>query len=117
MLGYREADERSRALARGLLAEGVGKGTRVGVLLPNGPEWLLAFLAASRIGALVVPLNTFSQARELGWVLRHADVDRLLTVDAFLGNDYLAQEGELGYAQRAGRGVGERGRDVHLVRG
>jgi acyl-CoA synthetase (AMP-forming)/AMP-acid ligase II len=67
----------------------VGKGTRVGILLPNGPDWVLAWLAASRIGALVVPLNTFYQARELGFVLRHADVHTLLTAARFLNNDYL----------------------------
>jgi acyl-CoA synthetase (AMP-forming)/AMP-acid ligase II len=88
-LGYDEAERRSRKLARGLLAAGVGKGTRVGLLLPNGPDWVLAWLAAARIGALVVPLNTFYQARELGFVLRHADVHTLLTAARFLSNDYL----------------------------
>jgi acyl-CoA synthetase (AMP-forming)/AMP-acid ligase II len=36
-LTFAEADARSGELARGLIAGGVGKGTRVGVLLPNGP--------------------------------------------------------------------------------
>jgi acyl-CoA synthetase (AMP-forming)/AMP-acid ligase II len=88
-LSYGEAERRSARIARGLLASGVGKGTRVGILLPNGPDWVLAWLAASRIGALVVPLNTFYQARELGFVLRHADVHSLLTAASFLNNDYL----------------------------
>src|SRR5262245_38170109 len=88
-LAFGEAERRSRRLARGLLAAGVGKGTRVALLLPNGPDWVLAWLAASRIGALVVPLNTFYQARELGFVLRHADVQLLLTSARFLTNDYL----------------------------
>jgi acyl-CoA synthetase (AMP-forming)/AMP-acid ligase II len=87
---YEEAEAESALLARGLLAEGVGKGTRVGLLLPNGPEWVFAWLAAARIGALVVPLNTFSRARELRFVLRHADVDTLLTAGRFLSHDYLA---------------------------
>jgi len=88
-LSYGEAERLSRKLARGLLAAGAGKGTRVGLLLPNGPDWVLAWLAAARIGALVVPLNTFYQARELGFVLRHADVHTLLTAARFLNNDYL----------------------------
>jgi acyl-CoA synthetase (AMP-forming)/AMP-acid ligase II len=88
-LSYREADARSRRLARGLLASGVGKGARVGVLLPNGPDWVLAWLAAARIGAWVVPINTFYQARELAFALRHADVSLLLTRAEFLGHDYL----------------------------
>ena len=90
-MSYAEADERSAELARGLLASGVVKGTRVGILFPNGPDWVVAFLAVARIGALAVPLNTFFQPRELGWMLRHADVHTLLTVTHFLNNDYLAR--------------------------
>lgn len=88
-LSYADADQRSARLARALLARGAGKGTRVGILMPNGPDWVTAWLAITRIGAIAVPLNTFFQARELGWILRHADVDTLLTVSHFLGHDYL----------------------------
>ncbi len=88
-LSYRGADEASRALARGLLSTGVGKGTRVGVLAPNGPEWVIGWLAATRIGALVTLLNTYHQPRELDRTLRHADVQVLLVVDEHLGHDYL----------------------------
>jgi acyl-CoA synthetase (AMP-forming)/AMP-acid ligase II len=88
-LSFGEAERRSRKLARGLLAAGAGKGTRIGLLLPNGPDWALAWLAATRIGALLVPMNTFYQARELGFVLRHADVDTLLVAARFQNNDYL----------------------------
>jgi acyl-CoA synthetase (AMP-forming)/AMP-acid ligase II len=86
---YAEADAASARLARGLLAQGVAKGARVGVLFPNGPDWVTAWLAASRIGAVVVPLNTFYKPRELGYVLRHADVHTLLCAPRLLGNDYL----------------------------
>lgn len=88
-LTYAEAEARSAELARGLLASGAGKGTRVGLLAPNGPDWIVGWLAASRIGCVVALLNTYSKARELGWILRHADIQVLLTVDAHLGNDYL----------------------------
>ncbi len=88
-LTYAEADERSARLARGMLASGVGKGTRIGLLAPNGPEWIVGWLAATRIGAVAALLNTYSKARELAWVLRHADVHLLLAVDAHLGHDYL----------------------------
>ena len=88
-LHYAEADERSARLARGLLASGLGKGSRVGLWLPNGPDWVVAFLAAARIGAVVIPLNTFYKPRELGWVMRHADVQLLLTLPRFLNADYL----------------------------
>ncbi len=86
---YREAERESARLARALLAHGIAKGSRVGVLAPNGPEWVVWWLAAARIGCVVVPLNTFYKARELGYVLRHADVHALFTVARFLNNDYL----------------------------
>lgn len=90
-LSYLDVERESARLALGLLASGIGKGTRVGLLMPNGPDWVLAWLAASRIGALVIPLSTFSQARELRWLLRHADVDTLFTSGRFLRHDYLAR--------------------------
>jgi acyl-CoA synthetase (AMP-forming)/AMP-acid ligase II len=90
-LTYAEADARSAALAKGLLAAGVGKSTHVGLLAPNGPKWVVAWLAATRIGALVALLNTYGRTRELGRALRHADVAHLLTVEAHLGHDYLAR--------------------------
>ncbi len=86
---YAEADARSAELARGLLASGAGKGTRVGLLAPNGPDWILGWLGASRMGAVAALLNTYAKARELAWTLRHADVAVLLTVDRHLGHDYL----------------------------
>lgn len=86
---YREAAVESARLAKGLLASGHGKGSRIGLLMPNGPDWVISWLAATRIGAVCVPMNTFYKARELGWVMRHADLQTLLTVPRFLRNDYL----------------------------
>src|SRR5215470_4413779 len=88
-LTYAELEAESARLARGLVAQGVAKGARIAVLFPNGPDWVVAWLAASRIGAVVVPLNTFYKPRELGYVLRHADVHTLLTAPRLLANDYL----------------------------
>jgi acyl-CoA synthetase (AMP-forming)/AMP-acid ligase II len=48
-------------------------------------------LAATRIGAIAIPINTFSRARELVWLLRHSDVQVLLTCDRYLSHDYLAR--------------------------
>lgn len=90
-LTYEEAERDSAILARGLLAQGVGKGTRVGLLMPNGPDWVRAWLAVTRIGAVLVPLNTFFQTRELQWILRHADVHTLLCVPQMLSHDYLTR--------------------------
>src|SRR5262245_1442637 len=86
---YAEAEGDSARLARGLLARGFGKGSRVAVLAPNGPDWVVWWLAVTRIGAVMVPINTFYKPRELAYVLRHSDASALITVARFLSNDYL----------------------------
>lgn len=68
----------ARAVAKGLIARGVGKGTRVAVLAANRPEWVSAVFGAALTGAVVVPVNTFATPDELDYVLRHADAARLL---------------------------------------
>ncbi|MFN8019348.1 MAG: class I adenylate-forming enzyme family protein [Acidimicrobiales bacterium] len=88
-LSYAEADARSAQLAKGLLASGLGKGSRIGLLAPNSPEWVVAWLAATRMGAVVAMLNTYNKAPELRRVVRHADLHTLLTVGELLGVDEL----------------------------
>lgn len=61
-LTWSDLDRRSACLARGMLARGVGHGARVGLLLGNCVEFVLALLAAARIGAIVVPINVREQA-------------------------------------------------------
>ena len=77
-LTYADLERRSARLAMGLLADGIGKGDHVGILMPNGIEWALAWFAATRIGAVAVPLNTFYKASELAWTARHADLRAIL---------------------------------------
>lgn len=88
-LSYREAERRSRALARGLIAIGMGKGSHVGLLHPNGTSQVVACLAAMRIGAVAVPLSTFSRPREIAELVRNADLDVLLASAAYRSHDYV----------------------------
>ncbi|MEB3052096.1 class I adenylate-forming enzyme family protein [Mycolicibacter sp. MYC123] len=87
-LSYAEADARSAALATQLISLGCGKGTHVGVLHPNGPEFVVAMLAAARIGAVVVPLPTIATAPELRGQLVHSDVRILLAAESYRSHDY-----------------------------
>src|SRR3546814_6757848 len=57
---YAELQDESLAAARSLFALGIGRGDRVGILLGNQPEWVVMALAASYLGATLVPLNTRS---------------------------------------------------------
>src|SRR5262249_32184183 len=87
---HAELRDDSLAIARGLAARGVGRGTRVGLLMPNRAEWIATALAVWRCGAILVPLSTLATARELGHCLRSADVALLLAVRRFLRHDYEA---------------------------
>jgi acyl-CoA synthetase (AMP-forming)/AMP-acid ligase II len=76
---YADLEREARRVARALLAVGVAKGGRVGILMGNRPEGVASFFGAALTGAVVVPLSTFSPAPELGWLLGNADVSVLLT--------------------------------------
>lgn len=81
---YRQLREDVARLANGLLSIGVKRGAHLAVMLPNIPEWPLTWLAAARIGAVVVPVNTRNTARELHYALDDAEVDYLLIHRDFL---------------------------------
>ncbi len=77
-ISYRGLRSEARKLARGLVAAGVGKGSRVAVFMENGPEWAVAMFGASLVGAVVVPVNTFARPDELDHILRHSDASTLI---------------------------------------
>ncbi len=87
-VSYRELAGEANGIAKGLACVGVSKGTRVGILMPNSPEWLACAFGALELGALVVPLNTLLRAPELAYALRHADVTVLVAVTRFLNHAY-----------------------------
>lgn len=82
-------ERESAELARGLLARGVGKGTRVGFICGNGPTFAVLFAAIARIGAIAIPISTMIRANELVRVLRQSDVSGLIVQRKLLGNDYV----------------------------
>ena len=87
-ISFRRLAEESDRVAKGLALIGVSKGTRVGILMPNRPEWLACAVGALKLGALVVPLNTLYRQPELEYALRHADVTVLISVSGFLKHSY-----------------------------
>jgi acyl-CoA synthetase (AMP-forming)/AMP-acid ligase II len=87
-LTYADAEARSARLARALLATDAGNGTHVGLLHPNGPAFVVGWLAAARIGAVTIPLSTFSTSYELAGLLSGADVDILLSAQTYRSHRY-----------------------------
>jgi len=84
-------DKQSAEIARALLFSGYGKGSRIALLLGNGPDWIAAWLATQRIGALAVLLSTFFAPDELRYALRHSDCALLLFDPDHLGKDFSAR--------------------------
>jgi acyl-CoA synthetase (AMP-forming)/AMP-acid ligase II len=85
----------SRVAATKLLAAGVTKGARVGLLCTNRAEWLPAAFGALRIGAVLVPLSTLWKQDEIAYALTHADVSVLVMLPGFRKHDYLASVGTI----------------------
>jgi acyl-CoA synthetase (AMP-forming)/AMP-acid ligase II len=93
-LSFAELEARSAQLARGLIARGAGKGTRIGYIYGNSPSFALMFAAISRIGAIAIPISTLVKGNELVRILRQSDVAGLIVQRTLLGKDYVERVGE-----------------------
>jgi fatty-acyl-CoA synthase len=76
---FAELAERSLAFARSLAALGVGPGVKVGMLMPNCPEFLFGLFGIELVGAVAVPINTRFRGAEIVHVVDRADISVLLT--------------------------------------
>ena len=92
-LTYEELNARVDRLARGLLEIGVAKGDKVGLWMPNVPEWVVAYFAIARIGAVVVPMNTRYKTHEIQYILDDSEATTLFAVGSFVGIDYIEMIG------------------------
>lgn len=88
-LSFSELDEKSAGLGRHLLAAGVTRNARIGILMPNGGDYLIALFGVLRIGAVAALISTLARPPELAQMIREADVDILISADAYLRNDYV----------------------------
>ncbi len=66
---YAELDQASALVAGLLRARGVQPGDRVGIMLPNVPEFAVVYYGTLRAGAVVVPMNPLLKSREVGYYL------------------------------------------------
>ena len=81
-LTYRELEDRAIQAARSLAAIGVTRGDRVGLFMPNGPEFIESLFGIVFARAVAVPVNARFTARELRHVMRDAGLRVLLASDA-----------------------------------
>jgi long-chain acyl-CoA synthetase len=82
-LTYGELDRLSNACGAAFAALGVTRGDRVGLLLPNCPQFFIAQFGAWKIGAIVAPLNPIYTEHELAGALQENGVRTLVTLTRF----------------------------------
>ena len=104
---YSDLQRRPGALPRPCWRSGVGKGTRVGVLMGNRPEAVASLFGAALAGAVAVPLSTFSPKPELSYLLAHADISVLLLQTTMGDHHFAADVAELCPAAAGSTPVGD----------
>lgn len=78
VMSFKLLGELTNRLASSLLRVGVCKGSRVGVMLPNSPDYVLVTYANWKLGAVQVPINPMYREYELEHVLSDAEVSTLV---------------------------------------
>ncbi|HEX2913691.1 MAG TPA: long-chain fatty acid--CoA ligase [Chloroflexia bacterium] len=81
---YAQLDAASNQFANGLDKMGIKRGENVGLMLPNIPQFLIAYYGILKLGAVVVPMNVQFKASEVDYILNDSDAVALITMDAFM---------------------------------
>ncbi len=89
-LSHAELDGASTDRACQLVASGINRSSRIGLLMENGIEWAVTATAIMRIGAVLVPLSTLLKPPELHHQLQTAAVTELIVRREFRGRRYLS---------------------------
>ena len=74
--------------ARALIALGVRAGSKVTIWATNVPQWFLTFWATTKIGAVLVTMNTAYKIHEAEYLLRQSDTHTLVMIDGYRDSNY-----------------------------
>jgi long-chain acyl-CoA synthetase len=85
-LSYRELLHRVRHAAAGFSRAGIGRGDRVGLFLPNAPEFAVVYHALMHLGAVAVSINVMSKPDEVRHIVNDSRAAALVTTAELLGN-------------------------------
>src|SRR6195952_3581190 len=88
---YAQVWAEANTVARALIARGVTKETRVGLLATNRPEWITAMFGIALAGGTCVAMSTFSKSSELEYQLRVGDVSLLIFERSVLERDFASE--------------------------
>ena len=82
---WRQFDQHANRLANLLLSRGIGKGSKVAILLMNCLEWLPIYFGILKTGAVAIPMNYRYTAEEIEYCLKLAEADALVFGPEFIG--------------------------------
>ncbi|MBR0139967.1 MAG: AMP-binding protein, partial [Firmicutes bacterium] len=85
---YAQFREDVDAMAAGLIALGVEPGSHVAIWATNVPAWFITFWAATRIGAVLVTVNSEYRSHEIEYLLRQSDTHTLVMIEGYKGISY-----------------------------
>ena len=82
-LSYQALDDAANRLANALVAQGIAKGSKVGIISRNRTEYGISFFGVARSGAVIVNVSVLYAPDELVYVLDKADIELLFYEDLF----------------------------------
>ena len=85
---YEEFREDVDNFARALISLGVRAGMKVSIWATNVPAWYIAFWATTKIGAVLVTVNTAYKSHEADYLLRQSDTHTLIMIESCLDSNY-----------------------------
>ena len=86
---WKTFNQRVDEMAKGLIAIGVKKDSKVGIWATNVPDWLTILYACAKIGAVCVTVNTNYKQAELEYLCKHSDMHTLCIIDGVRDGDFI----------------------------
>ena len=77
---YQELDSLSNKFAGALAALGVEKGDRIGIFLPNIPQFIIGYYGALKAGAVLTPISPLHKEREVTYQLKDSEAETLIVL-------------------------------------
>jgi fatty-acyl-CoA synthase len=93
---YSELNEEVNRFAGGLVKLGIKAGDKISLWMQNRPEWIVAWFAAPKIGAIMVPMDTWYKPSEAEYIMGHSESVAVITSSKFGKSDFLGMLGEIG---------------------
>ena len=92
---YTELNEDVNRLAGGLVKMGIKAGDKVSLWMQNRPEWIVAWFAVTKMGGILVPMDTWYKSSEAEYILEHSESVAVITSEKFGKNDFLGMLGDI----------------------